>query len=102
MIIANKVDYTKKPPQIQELGYDRVSKRVFGNKEFLLNAIYYLNDDLGIMQLRNRTVKLRLLDKVKLREQKSYWQWLNILLPLLVVALFGIVYNIIRKYRYTH
>ncbi|MEZ5103205.1 MAG: gliding motility-associated ABC transporter substrate-binding protein GldG [Draconibacterium sp.] len=100
-IIANKVDYLKQPPQIQELGYDRVSKQVFGNKEFLLNAIYYLNDDSGIMQLRSRTMKLRLLDKVKLREGKVLWQSLNVVLPLVIVILFGIIYNIIRRYKYT-
>jgi ABC-2 type transport system permease protein len=100
-LISNKVDYSMQPPQIQELGYDRVSKQVFGNKEFLINAIYFLNDDTGIMQLRSRTMKLRLLDKVKLREEKSYWQLLNVVLPMIVVILFGVVYNVVRRYRYT-
>jgi len=100
-LIANKVNYSVQPPKIQELGYDRVSKQTFGNKEFLLNSIYYLNDDAGIMQLRNRTVQLRLLDKVKLREEKSFWQWLNLVVPLVVVLLFGLVYNVIRRYRYS-
>jgi ABC-2 type transport system permease protein len=100
-LIANKVNYAQQPPKIQELGYDRVSKQTFGNKEFLLNTIYYLNDETGIMQLRSRTVQLRLLDKVKLREDKSYWQWLNMAVPLVVVLLFGIVYNAIRRYRYS-
>ncbi len=100
-LIANKVNYAQQPPLIQELGYDRVSKQTFGNKEFLLNTIFYLNDEVGIMQLRNRTVQLRLLDKVKLREEKSFWQWLNVITPLVVVLLFGVGYNIIRRYRYS-
>ncbi|HSM47110.1 MAG TPA: gliding motility-associated ABC transporter substrate-binding protein GldG, partial [Draconibacterium sp.] len=100
-LIANKVNYAQQPPKIQELGYDRVSKQTFGNKEFLLNTIYYLNDETGIMQLRSRTVQLRLLDKVKLREEKSFWQWLNMAVPLVVVLLFGMVYNAIRRYRYS-
>jgi ABC-2 type transport system permease protein len=100
-LIANKVNYAQQPPKIQELGYDRVSKQTFGNKEFLLNTIYYLNDETGIMQLRSRTVHLRLLDKVKLREEKSYWQWLNLIVPLVVVFLFGAVYNIVRRFRYS-
>lgn len=100
-IIANKVDYSKQPPQVQELGYDRVSKQVFGNKEFLLNAIYYLSDNTGIMHLRSRTMKLRLLDKVKIREDKGFWQWLNVLVPLILVSLFGFIYNGIRKYKYS-
>lgn len=100
-LISNKVNYTTQPPQIQELGYDRVSKQVFGNKEFLINTIYYLNDETGIMQLRSRTVQLRLLDKVKLREQKSFWQFLNVVAPLVLVLLFGLGYNMARRYRYS-
>jgi len=100
-LIANKVNHSHQPPQIQELGYDRVSKQTFGNKEFLLNTIYYLNDETGIMQLRSRTVQLRLLDKVKLREEKSFWQWLNVLVPLVLVLLFGVGYNFIRRHRYS-
>jgi len=100
-LIANKVNYSQQPPRIQELGYDRVSKQTFGNKEFLLNAIYYLNDETGIMQLRNRNVQLRLLDKVKLREEKNFWQWLNLVGPLVVVLLFGLGYNFIRRHRYS-
>ena len=99
-LISNKVNYAQQPPQIQELGFDRVSKQTFGNKEFLLNTIFYLNDETGIMQLRSRTVQLRLLDKVKLREEKSFWQWLNLVVPLIVVLLFGVVYNVLRRYRY--
>jgi len=100
-LISNKVNYAQQPPQIQTLGYDRVSKLTFGNKEFLLNTIFYLNDETGIMQLRSRTVQLRLLDKVKLREEKGSWQWLNLVIPLIVVLLFGVVYNVLRRYRYS-
>ncbi|WP_346863901.1 gliding motility-associated ABC transporter substrate-binding protein GldG [uncultured Draconibacterium sp.] len=99
-LIANKVNYSGQSPQIQQLGYDRVVNRTWGNKEFLLNTVFYLNDDRGIMQLRNRTLKMRLLDQVKLREEKAFWQWLNILLPLLLVSLFGVVYNFVRRYKY--
>jgi ABC-2 type transport system permease protein len=100
-LIANKVNYSMQPPQIQELGYDRVSKQTFGNKEFLLNAIYYLNDDTGIMQLRSRTVQLRLLDKVRLREEKVFWKWLNVVAPLIVILLLGVVYNLVRRHRFS-
>ena len=100
-IITNKVNYSTNPPRIEELGYDRVSQRTFGNKEFLINTIFYLNDNHGIMQLRGRTLKMRLLDKVKLREEKAFWQWVNVVLPLLLIALFGLVYNVVRRYRYS-
>ncbi|MCG6188853.1 gliding motility-associated ABC transporter substrate-binding protein GldG [Maribellus maritimus] len=99
-LMANRVNYSTNPPRFTELGFDRVSGRTFGNKEFLLNLIYYLNDDQGIMQLRNRTVKMRMLDKVQLREEKTKWQWLNIVLPLVLVTIFGLAYNYLRRRRF--
>ena len=99
-MITNKVNYSTNPPKIQELGFDEVSGQVFGNKEFLINAISYLDDKQGIMQLRGRSLKLRLLDKVKLREEATFWKWLNVLLPLLLITVFALVYNLVRKYRY--
>jgi ABC-2 type transport system permease protein len=99
-LITNQVDYSANPPRVQELGFDRVSGQTFSNKEFLLNTVYYLNDENGIMQLRNRTQKMRLLDKVRLREEKHFWQWLNVMLPLVLAGLWGIIYNILRKRRY--
>jgi len=99
-IMSNKVNYSANPPKIQELGFDEVSGQVFGNKEFLINAISYLDDKQGIMQLRGQSLKLRLLDKVKLREEATFWKVLNVLIPLLLVILFALVYNLVRKYKY--
>ncbi|HCE58500.1 MAG TPA: gliding motility-associated ABC transporter substrate-binding protein GldG [Prolixibacteraceae bacterium] len=100
-MIANKVDYTRQPPRIrEEMGFDRVSRQTFGNREFLLNAVYFLGGYSEIMQLRNRTVQLRLLDKVKLREEKTWWQWFNIVSPMLIILMLGIGYNALRRTRY--
>jgi ABC-2 type transport system permease protein len=99
-IIANMVDYSSGKPTIQQLGFDRVSGFTFGNKDFVMNAVAYLNDSSGIMQLRNRTIKLRLLDKLEIRETLILWQQINITLPILLVIAFGFVYNFIRKRRF--
>ena len=99
-IIANQVLYSGTDPQMLALGFDRVAQRTFGNKEFMLNAIQYLNDETGVMQLRNRTLKLRLLDKAKLRETKRSWQLLNVLSPIILVVILGLAYNIRRHYRF--
>ncbi|MFV0290811.1 MAG: gliding motility-associated ABC transporter substrate-binding protein GldG [Mangrovibacterium sp.] len=99
-LIANKVSYASGSVKTQPLGYDQYSKQTFGNKEFLLNAIRYLADDSGVMQLRSRVFKMRLLDKVKLREEQLYWQLLNVLLPLFIVVLFGLAFYLIRIKRY--
>ncbi len=99
-IITNPADYSTNPPRTSEMGFDRVSGQTFGNREFLLNAVYYLNDETGIIHLRSQTQKLRLLDKVKLREEKPFWQWLNVLAPLLLTGIWGILYNLLRRRRF--
>lgn len=101
-LIANKVRYNSgADPEILPLGYDRVSRQTFGNMEYFMNAVHYLADDEGILELRNRTVKLRLLDKVRLRENKRFWAFLNTGLPVLLVIIFGVIYNLLRIRRFT-
>lgn len=96
-IIRNKVRVRNGKAQLQPLGYDQYSGQTFGNRDFLVNCIDYLSDNSGIMQLRSRVVKMRLLDKVKLRDEKLKWQLINTALPLLLFLIFGLSYSIIRK-----
>ncbi len=86
--------------QVMPLGYNRFEGYQFANKDFLLNAIEYLRDDKGIIEARGREVKLRLLDTKKASEEKSIWQVLNIGLPIVLLILFGLVYNWARKNKY--
>lgn len=82
------------------LGFDQFTNQTFANKTFLLNCVNYLLDDEGLLQLRAREVKLRLLDKKKIEGKESKWQFINIALPLLVVILFGMLQFYIRKKKY--
>jgi ABC-2 type transport system permease protein len=69
----------------------------FANKSFYLNAISYLNEPAGLLDSRNKTIVLRLLDKQKLSGDKLYWQILLIIGPLLLLALFYSVWIRLRK-----
>ena len=82
------------------LGFDRYTQEQFANKSFLLNATDYLMDDSGIIGLRNKEIKLRLLDKTKIRMEKTFWQAINLGLPLIMLIACGIFqhYFRIRKY----
>lgn len=100
-LIANKVRRGGSEPQTLPLGYDRYSRQTFGNREFFVNAVHYLADDSGLMHLRTRSLKLRLLDKVKVNEQRFFWQLVNVLLPLILVFIVAILVNILRKRRYS-
>lgn len=101
-LMANKVRMVPGgKPQILPLGYDRVSRQVFGNREFFIRAIQYLDDEKGVMQLLNNSLKLRLLDKVRLREQGTLWAWVNTALPVLFVLVFGLTFSRLRRRRYS-
>lgn len=83
-----------------ELGYDSHSGITYANKTFLINCVNYLLDDEGLLQLRAREIKLRLLDKKKYEGKESKWQMINIALPLGLIIAFGMLQFYIRKKKY--
>lgn len=83
------------------LGFDRYTQRTFGNKVLLLNLVDYLSNDRDLIALRNKEVKVRLLDKAKLRASKSTWQLVNIVLPIVMLILFAIFQHYYRSRKYT-
>jgi ABC-2 type transport system permease protein len=98
-IIRNEI--TVKDSTAIPLGFDRYMNQQFGNKDFIQNAVLYLADNEGWMQLRSRTLKLRLLNKRITNEDRITWQIINLLIPISILLLFGIVYQFIRKRKYT-
>lgn len=99
-LMANQYRINGGIPEFMPLGYDRLSQQTFGNKTFLLNAVNYLCDDDGLMDLRSRVFKIRLLDKVRMKEGKLMWQVINVLIPLLLISAFGAVYVYVRQRKY--
>jgi ABC-2 type transport system permease protein len=87
--------------QPQELGFEFLTKRKFGNKEFLENAVNYLLNDDGLINIRTKEVKLAFLDPEKIEDQKSKWQIINIALPLVILGVFGFLFNYFRRKRYS-
>jgi ABC-2 type transport system permease protein len=96
-IASNDID-TKGVPLA--LGYDKYSRQLFANKDFLLNCVEYLIDDNNLIDARNREVKMRLLDKAKVLEQKTRWQLITFATPLILILIFGLIYNYRRKAKY--
>lgn len=84
-----------------QLGFERITGRTYGNKEFLLNAVNYLLDDTGLINIRAKSVEIAFLDSNKIEEQKGKWQLFNIALPLLLLGVFGVLFNYFRKKKYT-
>ena len=84
-----------------DLSRDKWTNEEFGNKDFLLNSVDYLLDDTGLIELRNKTLKINTLDKKKAFEEQTFWQFLNIVLPLLLIFTFGFIFNYLRKRKYS-
>jgi len=99
-IIKNEVRYAGYQEMPFPLGVDRYTGEVFGNKDFILNCINWLVDDKGIMELRSRELKLRLLNTAKVRSEKVKWQLINTLAPLILLLLCGLSYGYLRKRKY--
>ncbi len=97
-IIKNEVSTDGKPYPI---GFDKFSRQTYkGNQEFILNALNYLCDDSGLMSIRSREMKLRLLDTDKIKNNRLMIELVNVVLPLVMVALFGIGIYLFRKKKY--
>lgn len=92
--------YSEKDSSVYPLGFDRFSRQSFSNKIFIQNAIDWLADDYNLIEARSKEVKLRLLDKEKIKSQKMKWQIFNILFPIALIVLVGIYLFYYRKRKY--
>jgi ABC-2 type transport system permease protein len=98
-IARNDVNPRDRSPQV--LGYDPFTKYTFANQDLLMNMVAYLTDEGGLINARNKEVKIRPLDKEKIKEEKSFWQITNVGLPLVALLIFGMVRTYFRKLKYT-
>jgi gliding-associated putative ABC transporter substrate-binding component GldG len=96
-IALNAVTKNEGPLQ---MGMNPFTKYKYANSEFVMNCLEYLTDNSGILETRGKDLTLRLLDKKKLEDERSKWQIINIALPLLLVVLFGALYQFLRRRKY--
>lgn len=82
------------------LGFDVLTNQQYGNEQFLRNALDFLLDDANLMELRNRNIEARLLDRQRVMDEKSKWQWLNLLLPLVIIGALGGLFFWLRKKKF--
>ena len=89
-VIKNQVDKTGNP---LELGFDKWTQNVYGNKEFIINCVNYLLDDNGLINIRSKEVNIPLLDKEKVFENYSKNQFLAVGMPLILLCIFGFLFT---------
>jgi gliding-associated putative ABC transporter substrate-binding component GldG len=104
MIVIADGDVIKnqlKQGEPMELGFDRYTGNTYGNKEFLMNSVNYLLDDSGLIDIRSKQISIAFLDLEKVAEGREKWQFINLIIPLLVLAIGAFAFNYFRKKRYT-
>ncbi len=100
-IIRNEVRRTGTSETPVPLGQDKYTGEMYGNRDFIVNSLNYLVDDNGIMELRSRELKLRLLDSSRIKNNRFAWQILNVSGPVLLVVIAGAIYGFFRKRKFT-
>ena len=83
------------------LGYDQYTNNTYGNKQFIENAVSYLLEGEGLINVRSRELKIRMLDINKVNKSQLTWQLINVVLPSGLMIIFGIVLAILRKKKYS-
>ena len=83
------------------LGYDKFINYTFdGNKKFIINAIQYLNDQNGLIKLRSKNIKLRLLDNDIISNYRMPITIINLILPILIFLFLIFIINQKNKLKY--
>ncbi len=103
MIVVSDGDVIKN--QLQrgeplELGFDRYTGTTYGNKEFLLNAVNYLLEDSGLIDIRSKEISIAFLNEQKIDEEREKWQVINLLFPLIMLGIGAYGFNYLRRKRY--
>ncbi|WP_235295880.1 gliding motility-associated ABC transporter substrate-binding protein GldG [Portibacter marinus] len=107
MIVISDSDFAKnlydpRSNRTSALGYNRWEQIQFkGNQQFVFNSIEYLLDEKGLIEARGKDVKLRLLNRVKIQNERGFWQFLNLGLPILFLVLMGMSYYFYRRRKYS-
>ena len=83
------------------MGMNSYTKQQYANREFILNTLEYLVDNSGILETRGKDYTLRLLDKKKIEENKTFWQAVNIAGPILLIILLIAAYQLYRKKKFS-
>jgi len=96
-IVLNKIAEDQELP----MGLSNTRQTLYANRSFLLNSLEYLTSSSGILETRNKDIVLRLLDKLKVEEERTTWQVINIAFPILIIVIFGLIYQFWRRRKYS-
>ena len=98
-IIRN--EYNPQSGRPVPLGFDVYSRITYANEDFMMNAIAYLLDDSGLILSRNKEIVLRPLRKQKIAAERMKWQLINMVLPITLILIFGLLWHFFRTRKYS-
>ncbi len=99
-IIRNEISPGPRGVRYMPLGFDRYTSQTYGNKEFIVNAVQYMTGHSGLIDLRSKKLTIRLLDKEKIKKERSKWVIINTVIPSLLVIVAGFIFAWFRKKKY--
>ena len=94
-------DFDIETGQPLDIGVDPYADQTFANGELVTRLLDYLTDEDGLVQVRSKEIKIRPLDLVKVKEEKTKWQMINVVAPLLFIFLLGFFKYYLRKRKFT-
>lgn len=98
-IVLNSLDPHKQQPF--PWGYDPFLKQHFANQDFVCNTLDYMLNEDGLINIKHKTLQIRLLDQVRLAHHRLWWQLMNLFIPMLLLGLLGMVWHYSHKRVYT-
>ena len=103
--------YLYRPININELEWDKdlipymekglIAPKMHGNQVFLQNLVDYMMGDQSIIDLRSRQIEVRPIDKEKVMTKGSLLRIVNVIIPIAIILLMGLIMYFIRKMKYS-
>lgn len=97
-LVRNEINRQNNNPY--PLGFDPITERTFANQDFVMNALAYLTDEDGLISARTKEITVRPLDEVKVKQQATLWQVINLVAPILLIVAFGGAKYWLRRRKY--
>ncbi|MDA8692874.1 gliding motility-associated ABC transporter substrate-binding protein GldG [Saprospiraceae bacterium] len=95
--------YNPNTNQLSPIGFNKWNNVDYkGNQQFIINVIEYLLDDNNLMSARTKSLKLRILDQVEITEHRLKWQIINVVMPIVLVVIFGMLFSFYRRKKYAN
>lgn len=104
MVVISDGDLLLNPVNEQEgplaMGMNSYTRQPFANRDFISNVLFYLTGGEDIIEARSKIFRLRLIDKEKIENEKFFWQAINLLLPICLLACFYFINSFYRSKKY--